>query len=155
MLLTESTGEAFVGQSSAAQLKCLRQTPHEQDGSHSPRTRSIIRTKEENCIKNLSQGSEGTGESISGLNSSSSCYDLSGSERWNETPIILFEASFSLLGGLINTHTHTQTAATNKLRNERGIIRTSAHPKAEKTEEQHHKARHAHTVFACTALAAL
>ena len=32
---------------------------------------------------------------------------------------------------------------------------TSAHPKAEKTEEQQHKARHAHTVFACTALAAL
>ena len=58
---------------------------------------SIIRTKEENCIKNLSQGSEGTGESISGLNSSSSCYDLRGSERWNETPISLFEASFSFL----------------------------------------------------------
>ena len=106
LLLTESTGEAFAGPSSAAQLKCLRQTPREQDGSHSPRTRSIIRTKEANCIKNLSQGSEGTGESISGLNSSSSCYDLSGSERWNETPIILFEASFSLLGGLIHIHTH-------------------------------------------------
>ena len=145
MLLTESTGEAFAGPSSAAQLKCLRKKTHEQDGSHSPRTRSIIRTKEENCIKNLSQGSEGTGESISGLNSSSSCYDLSGSERWNETPIIIFEASFSFLDGLI--HTHTQTAATIKLRNEIGTIRTSAHPKAEKTEEQHHKARHAHTLL--------
>ncbi len=81
LLLTESTGEAFAGPSSTAQLKCLRQTPREQDGSHSPRTRSIIRTKEENCIKHLSQGSEGTGKRISGLNSSSSCYDLSGSER--------------------------------------------------------------------------
>ena len=109
-------------------------------------------TKEENCIKNLSQGSEGTGESISGLNSSSSCYNLSGSERWNETPI-LFEAPFSFLRWS-DTHTHTK-AATIKLRNERGIIRTSAHPKAEKTEEQHHKARHAHTAFACPALAAL
>ena len=29
----------------------------------------------------------------------------------------------------------TQTAATIKLRNERGMIRTSAHPKAEKTEK--------------------
>ena len=56
--------------------------------------------------------------------------------------------------GLTHTHTHTK-AATIKLRNERGIIRTSAHPKAEKTEEQQHKARHAHNAFACTALAAL
>ena len=58
----------------------------------------------------------------------------------------------SCVGLTHNTHTK---AATIKLRNERGIIRTSAHPKAEKTEEQQHKARHAHTALACTALAAL
>jgi hypothetical protein len=32
-------------------------------------------------------------------------------------------------------------------RNERGMICTSAHPEAEKLEEQHHNARHAHTRF--------
>ena len=61
---------------------------------------------------------------------------------------------FSLKHHFLSCVGHTK-AATIKLRNERGIIRTSAHPKAEKTEEQQHKARHAHTVFACTALAAL
>ena len=66
----------------------------------------------------------------------------------------LFSLKHHFLSCVGLTHTHTK-AATIKLRNERGIIRTSAHPKAEKTEEQQHKARHAHTVFACTALAAL
>jgi hypothetical protein len=41
------------------------------------------------------------------------------------------------------------SAATIKLRNERGIMRISAHPEAEKPEEQHHNAQHAHTVFGC------
>jgi hypothetical protein len=41
------------------------------------------------------------------------------------------------------------SAATIKLRNERGIARISAHPKAEKPEEQHHNAQHAHTQFFC------
>jgi hypothetical protein len=39
------------------------------------------------------------------------------------------------------------SAATTKLRNERGIMRISAHPEAEKPEEQHHNAQHAHTQF--------
>jgi hypothetical protein len=39
------------------------------------------------------------------------------------------------------------SAATIKLRNERGITRMSAHPEAEKPEEQHHNAQHAHTQF--------
>jgi hypothetical protein len=45
------------------------------------------------------------------------------------------------------------SVATIKLRNERGIIRISAHPAAEKPEEQHHNAQHAHTQFllACAA----
>jgi hypothetical protein len=34
-----------------------------------------------------------------------------------------------------------------KLRNERGMICISAHPEAEKLEEQHHSAQHAHTPF--------
>jgi hypothetical protein len=41
--------------------------------------------------------SEGTCESISGLNSSSSCYDSSESERRNEALIILFDAPLSFL----------------------------------------------------------
>jgi hypothetical protein len=43
------------------------------------------------------------------------------------------------------------SAATIKLRNERGIMRISAHPEAEKPEEQHHNAQHAHTqvLLAC------
>jgi hypothetical protein len=39
------------------------------------------------------------------------------------------------------------SAAIIKLRNERGIIRISAHPEVKKTEEQHHNAQHAHTQF--------
>jgi hypothetical protein len=39
------------------------------------------------------------------------------------------------------------SAATIKLRNERGIMRISAHPAAKKPEEQHHNAQHAHTQF--------
>jgi hypothetical protein len=39
------------------------------------------------------------------------------------------------------------SAATFQLRNERGIMRISAHPKAEKPEEQHHNAQYAHTQF--------
>jgi hypothetical protein len=39
------------------------------------------------------------------------------------------------------------SANTIKLRNERGIIRISAHPEAEKPEEQHHNAQHTHTQF--------
>jgi hypothetical protein len=34
-----------------------------------------------------------------------------------------------------------------KLRNERGIMRISAHPEAEKQEEQHLNAQHANTQF--------
>jgi hypothetical protein len=34
-----------------------------------------------------------------------------------------------------------------KLRNDRGIIRISAHPEAENPEEQHLNAQHAHTKF--------
>jgi hypothetical protein len=42
------------------------------------------------------------------------------------------------------------SAATIELRNERGIIRISAHPEAEKLEEEHHNAQHAHIhFFAC------
>jgi hypothetical protein len=39
------------------------------------------------------------------------------------------------------------SAATIKLRNEREIVRISAHPDAEKPEEQHLNAQHAHTLF--------
>jgi hypothetical protein len=39
------------------------------------------------------------------------------------------------------------SAATIELRNERGIIRISAHREAEKPEEQHHNAQHAHMQF--------
>jgi hypothetical protein len=39
------------------------------------------------------------------------------------------------------------SATTIKLRNERGIMRISAHPEAEKPEEQHLNAQHAHTQF--------
>jgi hypothetical protein len=45
--------------------------------------------------RNLSQSSEGKGQSISDLNSNSSCYGLSRRKRRNETPGILFDASFS------------------------------------------------------------
>jgi hypothetical protein len=38
-----------------------------------------------------------------------------------------------------------EKAATIKLENEREIICISAHPEAEKLEEQHHNAQHAHT----------
>jgi hypothetical protein len=42
------------------------------------------------------------------------------------------------------------SATTLKLGNERGILRISAHPEAEKPEEKHHNAQHAHTqFFAC------
>jgi hypothetical protein len=42
------------------------------------------------------------------------------------------------------------SATTIKLRNKRGIIRTSAHPEAKKPEEKHLNAQHAHTqFFAC------
>jgi hypothetical protein len=40
-----------------------------------------------------------------------------------------------------------EKAATIKLRNERGVICVSAHPEAEKLEEQHRNAQHAHTPF--------
>jgi hypothetical protein len=47
-------------------------------------------------------------------------------------------------------------AVTIELRNESGIMRISAHPEAEKPEEQHHNAQHAHTqFFGLYALAAL
>jgi hypothetical protein len=40
-----------------------------------------------------------------------------------------------------------EKASTIKLRNEREMICISAHPEAEKLEEQHRNAQHAHTVF--------
>jgi hypothetical protein len=41
-----------------------------------------------------------------------------------------------------------RTAATAKLRNEIGMIRISAHPEADKPEEQHHNTQHApHSQF--------
>jgi ribonuclease I len=40
-----------------------------------------------------------------------------------------------------------KATTTMKLRNEREKICISAHPEAEKLEEQHHNAQHAHTPF--------
>jgi hypothetical protein len=50
--------------------------------------------------------------------------------------------------------TAPKKAATIKLRKKRGIICITAHPEAEKLEEQHHNAHCAHTQFS-VALATL
>jgi hypothetical protein len=46
-----------------------------------------------------------------------------------------------------NVRGFNHKVATIKLRNEREMICISAHPEAEKLEEQHHNAQYAHTSF--------
>jgi hypothetical protein len=47
----------------------------------------------------------------------------------------------------LQPHQRRATATTIKVRNERGMIHTSVHLKAEKLEEQHHNVQHANTQF--------
>jgi hypothetical protein len=56
---------------------------------------------------------------------------------------LLFEEDFHLF----NKGEEGKEVATIKLRNEREMIGISAHPEAEKLEEQHHNAQYAHTSF--------
>ena len=65
--------------------------------------------------------------------------DTRESERWNETLITLLEAQVFF--------ERMTKKKSNQTENASGMIRISAHPEAEKPEEQHHKTPQAHVKF--------